>query len=78
MVKKKNPLAVQMNKNDLIMSKSVPAIKSYPPQQKLDQALYLYWSVQDLKNAWLKQQHPDMTDKQISRKIAILFKDART
>jgi hypothetical protein len=48
------------------------------PQQKLDQALQLYWSARDLKAAWLKQQHPEMTDKQIYEKVTNLYKYART
>jgi len=67
-----------LNKNKCMMSKSLPPIKSCPPQRKLDQALHLYWSVRNLKTAWLKQQHPDMSDIQISEKIATLFKNART
>ena len=49
-----------------------------PPARRLAIAEQLYWSARELKAAWLRSQHNDWTEEQISEELRRLFTNART
>ena len=56
-------------------------IESYrrmSPGRRLALAEQLYWSARELKAAWLRAQHPDWTEVQISREVTHIFLHARS
>lgn len=52
--------------------------KDMSPEKKLKLALDLYYSARMLKEAGLKQQHPDWSESQIKEKTREFFLYART
>jgi hypothetical protein len=48
------------------------------PARRLSLAEQLYWSVRELKAAWLRSRQPDWTDEQIAQEVRRLFTNART
>jgi hypothetical protein len=38
----------------------------------------LYWSARELKAAWLRAQHPDWPEAQVSREVTRIFLHARS
>lgn len=50
----------------------------FTPEEKLDLALELYWSARELKKAYLKQKHPDLSDKELENKVRKIFLHAST
>lgn len=48
------------------------------PEQKLRQAVNLYNSARRLKEAYLRQMHPDWDDEKIKRKLKEFFLYARS
>jgi hypothetical protein len=52
--------------------------QSMTPARKLQLALRLHESARRLKTSALRQQHPDWTEEQISRKVREIFLYART
>ncbi len=52
--------------------------QSMTPEQKLRLALRLYDSARRLRACALRQQHPDWTEEQISKKVREIFLYART
>jgi hypothetical protein len=47
------------------------------PEQKLQAASDLYWAARSLKEAALRQQHPEWTDAQVVREVTRVFQNAR-
>jgi len=52
--------------------------KNFSPEKKLDLAMQLYYSAQELKRAWLKQMHPNWDNKKIEAEVLRIFLHART
>ena len=52
--------------------------RSMSPGQKLHIALRLYYSARELKQAALRRDHPDWTEKEIQEKVREIFLYART
>ena len=51
--------------------------RSMTPAQKLDLAIQLYYSAKELKEAGLRAQHPNWTEKKIEEKVREIFLYAR-
>ncbi len=56
----------------------VRIFKAMKPEQKLKLALDLYYSARRLKEAAIRQEHPDWTDSMIREKVREIFLYART
>lgn len=52
--------------------------QSMTPEQKLHVALRLFYSARELKEAALRRDHPDWTEKQMQEKLREIFLNART
>lgn len=52
--------------------------KNFPPEKKLDLAMQLYYSAQELKRAALKQMHPNWDNRKIEAEVLRIFLHART
>jgi hypothetical protein len=48
------------------------------PERRLALAEQLYWTARELKAAWLRRQHTDWSEDQITRETTRLFTHART
>lgn len=48
------------------------------PEQKLKEALRLYYSAKELKIAAMKKFHPELNDKEIKEKVKNIFFYARS
>jgi len=55
----------------------VRAYRAMTPEQKLQAASDLYWAARSLKEAALRQQHPEWTDAQVVREVTRVFQNAR-
>jgi hypothetical protein len=58
--------------------KQIELYRLMPPSQKLRIALRLYYSAWQLKEAGLRLQHPDWTEKELHEKTKEIFLYART
>jgi hypothetical protein len=47
------------------------------PEQKLHVALRLYYTARQLKEAALRQDHPDWAEEEIKEKVRVIFLYAR-
>jgi hypothetical protein len=56
----------------------IKAYKSMTPEQKLRISLRLYYSAKKLKASALRDQHPDWSEEEISKKVKEIFMHART
>lgn len=54
------------------------AIKSLTPQQKLDEALKLYFLARELKRAGIKLLHPDIDSEELEKKTTEVFLNAKS
>jgi hypothetical protein len=48
------------------------------PERRLAMAESLWWTAWELKAAWLRSQHRDWTENQVTREVARIFANART
>jgi len=53
-------------------------LKDFTAEKKLLLALNLYHSAKELKKASLKKLHPEMTEKEIQKKVKDIFLYARS
>ena len=56
-------------------------IESFPRmtfERRLALAEQLYWSAREWKAAWLRAQHADWSEAQVSREVTRIFRHART
>jgi hypothetical protein len=56
----------------------IEAFRRMPPERRLALAEQLYWSARELKAAWLRVQHADWSDEQVSREVTRIFLHARS
>ncbi len=56
----------------------INSLKYMTPEKKLQIALNLYYSALKLKEAGLREQHPDWSDADIKQKAREIFLYART
>jgi hypothetical protein len=59
-------------------SEQIESFRRMPAERRLALAEGLYWSARELKAAWLRAQHPDWTDIQVSREVTRVFLHARS
>jgi len=52
--------------------------RKYTPEEKLQQALRLYYSVRELKKAALRQFYPEWNQDKIEKKLKEFFLHARS
>ena len=62
------------NGGDLIAER----FKNMTPGQKLDLSLRLYYSARELKTAVFRQLHPELTEKELEKKVRDIFLYARS
>ena len=48
------------------------------PERRLALAEGLYWTARELKAAWLRAQHTDWSETQVSREVTRIFSNVRT
>ena len=48
------------------------------PERRLALAEKLYWVAREMKAAWLRAQHADWSEDQVSREVTRIFSNART
>jgi len=60
------------------MDEQAKIISKMTPQAKLKAATDLYWSARQLKTAWLRQLHPDLSKQQIDKTVKDIFLHARS
>jgi hypothetical protein len=53
-------------------------IKFLTPQQKLDEALKLYFIARELKKAGIKLMHPEISKEELEKKISEIFLNAKS
>ena len=53
------------------------AFRRMSPERRLALAERLYWSAREMKAAWLRAQHADWSEEQVSREVTRLFLHAR-
>jgi hypothetical protein len=56
----------------------IESFRRMPAGRRLALAEQLYWSARGLKAAWLRAQHSDWSEAQISREVARIFLHARS
>jgi len=56
----------------------IEAFRRMTPERRLALAEQLYWSARELKAAWLRAQHADWSEEQVSREVTRIFSHART
>jgi hypothetical protein len=56
----------------------IESFRRMPPERRLALAEQLYWSARELKAAWLRAQHPDWSEAQVSREVTRVFLHARS
>jgi hypothetical protein len=60
------------------MDKQVEIIKKMTPEQRFEVSMRLYWSARHLKEAAIRQHHPDWTDEQVQQAVKEAFMYARS
>ena len=58
--------------------KQVEILRRMTPAQRWEAAHNLYWTMRRHKAAFLKSQHPDWTEQQVSDEVRRIFANART
>ena len=56
----------------------VSVLRRMTGEQKLKAVSALYWSARRLKEAFLREQHPEWTDDEVRQKVKEIFLHART
>jgi len=56
----------------------IEAFRRMGPERRLALAEELYWSARELKAAWLRAQHPDWSETQVSQEVTRIFLHARS
>ena len=56
----------------------IEAFRRMTPERRLELAEGLYWSARGLKAAWLRAEHRDWSEEQVSREVTRIFLHART
>ncbi len=53
-------------------------LRRMTPERRLALAEGLYWTAFEMKKAWLRGQHADWSEEQVTRETARIFQNART
>jgi hypothetical protein len=64
--------------DDELHPAQIAAYRRMTPQQKLNQAIAMYWSARRLKADFLRQQHPDWTEAEVQAAVREIFLLATT
>ena len=64
--------------DEQISPEQIEAFRRMPPSRRLALAEQLYWSAREWKAAWLRTQHPDWSEDQVTREVTRVFLHART
>jgi len=64
--------------DELTSPEQFEAFRRMTPQRRLALGESLYWSAREWKAAWLRAQHADWSEAQISREVTRIFLHART
>ena len=60
------------------MPEQLAIYRRMTPERRLALAEGLYWTARGMKAAWLRAQHADWSDSQVSREVTRIFSHART
>ena len=60
-----------------ITPEQIAILRRMTPERRLAQAEGLYWTAREMKKAWLRAQHADWSDVQVSREVTRIFRNAR-
>lgn len=55
----------------------ITILRRLTPARRLALAEGLYWTAREMKKAWLRAQHADWSEEQISREVTRIFRHAR-
>lgn len=61
----------------MLHPEQIRAYRAMTPEQKLRASSDLYWAAWRLKEAAVRQQHPDWSDEQVTAEVRRLFQHAR-
>lgn len=61
----------------MLHPEKVRAYRAMSPEAKLRAASDLYWAARRLKEAAVRQRHPEWTDDEVRREVARIFLHAR-
>ena len=56
----------------------IEILRRMKPERRLALAEQLYWTAREMKAAWLRAQHADWSEEQVSREVTRIFSNART
>jgi hypothetical protein len=59
-----------------VLERQQELVRAMTPEQKIRASEALYRAAWDLKAAWLRGQHPDLSETQIQDAVRRLFRDA--
>lgn len=59
-----------------VLERQQELLRAMTPEQKIRASEALYRAAWDLKAAWLRSQHPDLSETQIQDAVRRLFRDA--
>jgi len=57
--------------------KQIAILRGMTPERRLALAEGLYWTAREMKKAWLRAQHADWSDEQVTREVTRIFRNAR-
>jgi hypothetical protein len=60
-----------------ITPEQIAILRRMRPERRLALAEGLYWSAREMKKAWIRAQHADWSDEQVSREVTRIFRNAR-
>lgn len=61
----------------MLHPEQIRAYRAMSPEQKLRAASDLYWAARRLKEAAVRQQHPEWSDEQVASDVRRIFQHAR-
>jgi len=61
----------------MLHPEQIRAYRSMTPEQKLRAGSDLYWAARRLKEAFVRQQHPDWSDEEVKAEVRRIFLHAR-
>jgi hypothetical protein len=61
----------------MLHPEQIKALKAMSAEQKLQVAMDLYWSARRLKEAAIRQQHPDWPEEKVKKEVRESFLYAR-
>ena len=64
--------------DEQLSPEQIEILRQMKPERRLALAEQLYWTAREMKAAWLRAQHADWSEEQVSREVTRIFSNART